>query len=197
MNELTAEEMRTMINLKVTQVYPKLLKDAKQVSGYNFNQYGYDLLYYTLEKFLCDKPVEYQYKVAITDNKLANYIGRAMSTHIKSSTSSFWHKYRKEAYNSRGVYEAEYRTEDTPKTLEYSPDYINEDFDSPYLSNDLGECVVWALNNIHWYYRQILTDYYIENLTYMQIHKKYNISLNSIAQDIKKGHKLIKELCQS
>ena len=196
MKELTDEEMRTMVNLKITQVYPKLLKDAQQISGYNFKTYGLDLLAFALEKFLCDKPIDYQYKVAVIHNKLPNYLGRAMSLYIRSSTSPFWHKYRKEAYNSRGVYNAEFNDSKEGKPVEYTPDHLNDEFDTPLYRKDLNECMLWAIGELHFYYRQLITDYYIHNMTYAAIHKKYNISVNSITQDIKKGHKLIKELCQ-
>jgi hypothetical protein len=196
MNDLTEYEMRDAINFRIIQVYPKLLKDAKQVSGYNFSKYGDDLLAYTLEKFLCDKTTKYQYQVVVIDDKLPNYIGRAMSLHIRSHTSPFWHRYRKEAYNSRGVYEAEYGDTKNGKPLDNQLDYVDDEFDTPSHFKDLHECMLWAINNIHFYYKQLMTDYYLNNLTYHQMHLKYNITLNSIKKDMIQGQKLIKELCQ-
>ncbi len=87
---MSEEEMRKEINAKVALWYPKMVKDSKQISGANFEKYGEDLLAHCLEDFLVNKSIDYQYKVAIKDNKLVNYIGYSMGIAIKSSSSPFW-----------------------------------------------------------------------------------------------------------
>lgn len=189
------EDMKIAINLAIRKHWPKLVKDSKQIAGYNYEKYGEDLLAYALEKFLCDKSLEYQYQVCVIDNKLCNYIGRAMSMYIRSNSSPFWHKYRKDMYNNRGVYELEYEGSNG-NPIDYECTYINEEIDSPEHLQNTPDCILWALNQIHWYYKRLLEDYYFKNMTYIEMHKKYNITLNSLKKDVTTGKKLIKELCQ-
>lgn len=190
-----SEEMREQINAKVTQWYPKMVKDSMQIAGTNYEQYGEDLLAWVLEDFLVNKSLEYQYKVAVEDNKLPNYIGYSMAIAIKSSSSPFWFKYRKDMYNNRGLYLAETGEEEMVPIAEIGIDEIDEEFDSPeYIKNEL-DCVRYALTQIHWYDAHLINDYFINNMTYAAMHKKYNISLNSLKKDINKALTNIKKIC--
>lgn len=191
---MTEEEMKKQINAKVTQWYAKMYKDSMQISGANFEKYGNDLLAYCLEDFLCNKDIEYQYKVAVQDNKLPNYIGYSMSLQIKSSSSPFWFRYRKEGYNSRGIYLAEDGSVEIDPSVEIGEE-MDDEFDSPYyIKNDL-DCVRYALEQLHWYDSHLINDYFIKGLTYQDMHVKYNISLNSLKKDINKALAKIKNIC--
>ena len=192
---MTEEEMKKQINAKVTQWYAKMYRDSMQISGANFEKYGNDLLAYCLEDFLCNKDIEYQYKVAVQDNKLPNYIGYSMGLQIKSSSSPFWFRYRKEGYNSRGIYLAEDGSVEIDPSVEIEVDEIDDEFDSPYyIKNDL-DCVRYALEQLHWYDRILVEEYYIKGVTFRDMHKKYNISLNSLKKDINKALAKIKNIC--
>lgn len=196
-NNLTEDEMREMVNRKVTQKYEKLLKDCKQITTSNYHKYGEDLLAYCLEKFLLDKPIKYQFTVAVIDDKLPNYMGRAMSLNLKSSSSPFWAKYRREGYNSRGSYLVEYG--DKEKQHQVPLDQlmmINENFDLPEHKTDAVECVSYALENLDFYHKALMIDYYYNNMTYVQMHKKYGITLINLKKAIDTGQQLIKEQCQ-
>jgi hypothetical protein len=191
---MSEEEMKKEINAKVALWYPKMVKDSKQISGANFEKYGEDLLAHCLEDFLVNKSIDYQYKVAIKDNKLVNYIGYSMGIAIKSSSSPFWFKYRKEAYNSRGIYLVEDGREEIDPLIEMGEE-MDVEFDSPaYVKNDL-DCVRYALEQLHWYDSHLINDYFIKGLTYQDMHVKYNISLNSLKKDINKALTNIKKLC--
>ena len=191
---MSEEEMRKEINAKVALWYPKMVKDSKQISGANFEKYGEDLLAHCLEDFLVNKSIDYQYKVAIKDNKLVNYIGYSMGIAIKSSSSPFWFKYRKEAYNSRGIYLVEDGREEIDPLVEMGEE-MDVEFDSPaYVKNDL-DCVRYALEQLHWYDSHLINDYFIKGLTYQDMHVKYNISLNSLKKDINKALVKIKNIC--
>lgn len=191
---MSEEEMRKEINAKVALWYPKMVKDSKQIAGANFDKYGEDLLAHCLEDFLVNKSIDYQYKVAIKDNKLVNYIGYSMGIAIKSSSSPFWFKYRKEAYNSRGIYLVEDGREEIDPLIEMGEE-MDVEFDSPaYVKNDL-DCVRYALEQLHWYDSHLINDYFIKGLTYQDMHKKYNISLNSLKKDINKALVKIKNIC--
>ena len=191
---MSEEEIRKEINAKIALWYPKMVKDSKQISGANFEKYGEDLLAHCLEDFLVNKPVDYQYKVAIKDDKLVNYIGYSMGIAIKSSSSPFWFKYRKEAYNSRGIYLVEDGREEIDPLVEIGEE-MDVEFDSPaYVKNEL-DCLRYALEQLHWYDRVLIDDYFIKGLTYQDMHKKYNISLNSLKKDINKALAKIKNIC--
>jgi hypothetical protein len=191
---MTDSEKREQINAKVTQWYPKMYKDSMQISGTNFEKYGNDLLAYCLEDFLCNKDLDYQYKVSCIDDKLVNYIGRSMALQIKSSSSPFWFKYRKEGYNSRGIYLVEDGKEELDPLIEMGEE-MDVEFDSPaYVKNDL-DCVRYALEQLHWYDSHLINDYFIKGLTYQDMHIKYGITLNSLKKDINSALKNIKKLC--
>ena len=193
---MTDSEKREQINAKVTQWYAKMYKDSIQISGANFEKYGNDLLAFVLEDFLCNKDLEYQYKVAVQDDKLVNYIGYSMGLQIKSSSSPFWFKYRKEGYNSRGIYLAEDGSVEIDPSVEIGEE-MDDEFDSPYyIKNDL-DCVRYALEQLHWYDKILIEEYYIKGMTFRDMHKKYNISLNSLKKDINKALTNIKKICSS
>jgi hypothetical protein len=191
---MSEEEMRKEINTKVTQWYAKMYKDSMQIAGANFDKYGQDLLAYCLEDFLVNKSIDYQYKISCIDDKLVNYMGRSMSLQIKSSTSPFWFKYRKEGYNSRGIYLVEDGREEIDPLIEMGEE-MDVEFDSPaYVKNDL-DCLRYALEQLHWYDSHLINDYFIKGLTYQDMHVKYGITLNSLKRDINKALTNIKKLC--
>jgi hypothetical protein len=67
-DELTDEEMRVMINIKITLAYPKMMLDEKRITSYNYHLYS-DLLSFCMEQFLIKKSLDYQYKVCVTDDE--------------------------------------------------------------------------------------------------------------------------------
>lgn len=86
---MTKEEKKIEIDKKITEKYDRMVQDSKRIASYNYDQYGQDLLSHCLSEFLEKKPIDYQYQVAVVDNKLPNYMGRSMSMAIRSNTSTF------------------------------------------------------------------------------------------------------------
>ena len=185
MNELTTDEMRDMINREITLAYPKMLADEKQITSYNYHLYS-DLLSFCLSEFLSKKDIQYQYKVCCIDKKILNYIGRSMSLNLRSSTSPYWSQIRKQSYNYRGVYLIE--TEDA---------YVNGQYDEIEISEDSNyECMMEQLNKMNFYNQAILTDYFINEMTYQQLNKKYGISLNNLRKAVDEGLAIIRDACK-
>jgi hypothetical protein len=186
---LTEQEKREEINRCVTRCYPKMVADFRRITTYNKNLWE-DLLPFVISEFLTKKPLEYQYKVAILDNKLVNWIGRSMALNLKSTSSPFWNHYRKSGYNSRGVYLVEYD--------EFSAYEWDEVVDPDQDLKDVSpvECMHIAIEELDFYHKALITDYYILNLNYKQIREKYGITLSSIRKDIQVGVKLIQEKCK-
>lgn len=185
------ENMKIAINRSISKHWKKLVADSKRISGYNYTQYGEDLLMFCLSEFLSKKSLDYQYKVCVTDNKFPNYMGRAMSLNIKSSSSPFWTHYRKAMYNNRGVYEAEYN--DSYVTEHISP---NDDFDKQDHQIDAMSCILHQLEHLDFYHKALVEDYFINEMTYKQMNIKYGITLDSLKKGVNNGLKLIKQKCK-
>jgi hypothetical protein len=182
---LTEDEMRDMINREITLAYPKMLLDERQITSYNYHLYS-DLLSFVLSEFLSKKPIEYQYKVCCIDKKVLNYIGRSMSLNLRSSTSPYWSHIRRDSYNFRGIYLAE-----TDKA------YINGDYDEIEINEDDNyNCMLIQLNKLNFYLKPLIIDYYIQGMTYMQLNKKYGISLKHLKTAIDEGLNIIKTECK-
>jgi hypothetical protein len=190
------ELMKSEINDKINQYYNKMVADSIQISGYNKDTYSEDLLSYCLEYFLCNKTLEQQYKIAVIDNKLPNWIGRMMSLQIKSSTSPFFIKYRKQSVNARGSYLVEYNPNVKPIDPEFSLDYIDEYFDLPSHQKDIQDCLLYQINKLDFYHKALVVDYFINKLTYSQMYKKYNITLYSLKTSIAQGVEILKQKCK-
>jgi hypothetical protein len=184
MNEFTQDEMRDMINIAITKAYPKLLKDEKRITSYNYHLYS-DLLSFCMEQFLTKKSIDYQYKVCVTDDKILNYMGRSMSLNLRSSTSPYWSNIRSQSYNYRGVYLAE-----TDK------DYVNGKFDEiKLIESDSYDCMLTALDKLDFYHKPLITDFYLNGMSYVKMNKKYGISLDHLRKAIDNGLELIRQHC--
>ena len=184
-DELTEDEMRDMINREITLAYPKMCQDEKQITSYNYHLYS-DLLSFVLSEFLSKKPIEYQYKVCCIDKKILNYIGRSMSLNLRSSSSPYWNQIRKQSYNYRGVY-----------LVETDKAYINGDYDEIEINEDDNyNCMLIQLDKLNFYLKPLITDYYLKNMTYQQLHKKYGISLKHLKTAIDEALLIIKTECK-
>ena len=182
---LTDTEKWEHIKIQITKDYPKLVADAKRITSYNAQQFE-DLLPFCIAELLTKKPLDYIYKLIVLDKALPNFLGKSMSINIRSSSSPFWSKYRKQMYHNRGVYLAE--TEDA---------YINGQYDEIEISEDENyNCMMAQLSKMNFYNQAILTDYFINEMTYQQLNKKYGISLNHLRKAVDEGLTIIREACK-
>jgi len=181
---LTEDEMRDMINREITLAYPKMRQDEKRITSYNYHLYS-DLLSFVLAEFLGKKSIPYQYKVCCVDKKILNYVGRSMSLNLRSSTSPYWSHIRRDSYNYRGLY-----------LVETDKSYVNGQFDEIEISEDDNyNCMLIQLDKLSFYHRPLIIDYYIEGMTYAQLHKKYGISLSNLKIAIDEALLIIKTEC--
>ena len=187
MNEynLTEEEMRDMVNYEITKAYSKMQEDEKRITSYNYHLYS-DLLSFVLAEFLTKKSIQYQYKVTCIDKKILNYIGRSMSLNLRSSSSPYWNQIRKQSYNFRGVYLAENERA-----------YIDGEYDEIEFREDTDyDCMLIQLEKLDFYHKPLLLDYYIQGMTFIQLNKKYGISLRHLREAINKGLEIIRTECK-
>ena len=183
--ELTDDEKRDLINHAINKHYPKMLLDEKRITSYNYHLYS-DLLSFCMEQFLCKKSLDYKYKVCVTDDAILNYMGRSMSLNLRSSSSPYWSHIRKDSYNYRGVYLAE--TDKAYVTGQYDEITIQVDTDF--------ECMLIQLEKLDFYHKPLIIDYYIQGMTYIQLNKKYGISLKHLKTAIEEGLSIIKTECK-
>ena len=189
MGNLTDEQKRNAINAAITKHWDKMCADEKRITSYNSELWS-DLLSFCLTEFLDKKSIDYQYQVAVTNDKLKHYIGRSMSLNLRSKTSPYWSKIRRYTYNTRGTYLVDYDEFDKHEHFQLSdPDLTLEQFNP-------RECMMASLDKIDFYHRQLITDYYLNGMSYKDMHEKYGITLNSIRRDVKKGIALIQQHCK-
>jgi hypothetical protein len=184
---ITEEDKLREINNIISKEYPKMLADYQRISSYNKKQYE-DLLPFCIAELLGKKPLDYIYKLVVLDGKICNYIGRSMSLNIRSNTSPFWAHYRKETYVSRGVYLTD---------NEQEADYQNDDFDLELHEQSPRECMHYAIEQLDFYHRAIITDYYLNDHTYNELHDKYGITLSSLKKAVNTAIKLIQQHCKN
>jgi DNA-directed RNA polymerase specialized sigma24 family protein len=53
-----------------------------------------------------------------------------------------------------------------------------------------------ALDKLDFYYKELITQYFLNKLTFSQMNKKYGITLNSLHKDMKKAIKKIQQHCK-
>ena len=187
--EKSDQEKKSEINAKITECYDKLVSDSKRVAGTAYDTYGEDLLAHCLDELLTKKSIDYQYKLCCIDNKLPNYIGRNMAMQIKSHTSPFYHKYRKQGLNSRAVYLIDDNIDQSSST---SADYHL----TPVKDRTPEDCVTWVLETqLNWYEKIIIEKIYINKWTRSAFQTYYKLPNNSLNKDIKSTINKFKKLC--
>jgi hypothetical protein len=184
--ELTEDEMRDMINREITKAYPKMQKDFLRISSYNHQQFE-ELLPFCLEEFLTKKSIHYQFKVCVTDKAILNYMGRSMSLNLRSSSSPYWNKIRKQSYNYRGIYLAE--NQDAYIKREY--DVITDPDEQ-----DNFDCMLIQLDKLSFYHKPLVIDYFLNGMTYTKMFEKYKISIQHLKQAIDEGLETIRQECK-
>ena len=189
-DELTDEEKRELINRGIEKHHTKLYQDYRRITSYNHERFE-DLLPFCIHEFLTKKPLDYQFQVVVKDDTLPNYMGRAMSLNLRSSSSPFWHKYRQEGYNSRGAYLAEEEDRYLQGSYDEIPDLL-----SPAEDVDPYECMLSAIKKLDFYHQPLLTDYYLNSMTYSQMNKKYGIPLNHLKKAVETAIKQIRQHCK-
>lgn len=185
---MTDLEKQEKINSKITEHYDKMLRDEKRITSYNYEQFS-DLLSFCLEQFLTKKSIDYQFQVAVKDDALPNYMGRSMSLNLKSSSSPYWNQIRRQSYNYRGIYLAE----------DQENDYINRNYDEIYDHESLDDfdCMMIQLDKLNFYYKALLTDHFLNNMTLTQMNVKYGIALRHLRKAIDEGTAIIRKACRN
>ncbi len=114
------------------------------------------------------------------EGKLENYITSASNLQYKSSTSPY-HRQNRRHYRNE--------TEWIEWKWGHNPEIEYDDW------AEMCECALRELENLHYYYRILIQEKFINGLTYQQMNDKFRISKNSLLRDVKEGLKMLKEKC--
>lgn len=182
--EFTDEEKHKIINAAVSSIYDQLRLNAKNICTYNDDLWGDNLLADTLMRFL-KRDIDAKWNVFM-QGKLERYLTAGMSLALRSSTSPFYSVYRapnnkyRELLTGEAGYDYEYNTDDEERLI------IKEN------ATIVGE----TLSELHFYDRQLLTDYFYSEYTLKDIGTKYKINPQRIKRDINRALKRLKILLE-
>ena len=179
---ITKKEKQDYIRQRLSDLYPQMKINEWKCFGYSqaaADKWGGDLIPYIYETFL-KMNVDKQYEIA-TEGNLEYYLTRAMSLSIKSSTSMFYHTYRK---FSR-------------KSDEVSLNHHDKPFESTWeLREQQIDKVKEAIQDLNYYDKYLISQYYIEGNTSKHIAKITGISAATVGKSLKKALKRLKILLE-
>lgn len=170
----TDQEKHKIINDAITEMYTQLQGNATNVATYNSDKWADNLLADTLERYL-RRPIEDRWEIFM-QGKLERYLTSAMSLALRSSTSPFFHRYRK-------VYT---KIADQHLTSDGGEWEVDESGDNKMLKLAAEEAGK-AVNELHFYDRQLIKDYFYSGYNLTEIGEMYNINAQRVGRDIKKA----------
>jgi len=181
---MTESQKRKKVTDELGRIHPQLEINCRKTCGAGHYKWGDDLLAMCLEMFL-EKETDYIYKV-YQDGKLENFITFMMGFQLKSSSSRFYHRYRKEF----------------EKTRDLLPNYalrqervaFNDAFsDEPSM---LYTCMKREIENLNPYEKMIVNEIMLDKQKFNFISKKYNINYYSLKKDYKRLKDQISNKCK-
>jgi len=181
---MTEEEKRKRVTDELAKIHPQLIINSRKTCGAGYDKWGEDLLAMCIEMFL-EKETDYIYKV-YTDDKLENFITFMMGFQLKSSSSRFYHRYRKELERSRELF----------PNYELYQDRVayNKAFeDEPSL---MYSCMKKIIDKLNPYEKMIVNEIIIEGNKFNHTSEKYNINYYSLKNDYDRLKIKIKQECK-
>jgi hypothetical protein len=178
------------LNSFVSEHYKWLLKEVKKnIAKGKMSEYAEDLLHHViLDLYKMDEDKITQ---LLDDDKMKWYLLSGCGLQLRSSTSPFYRIHRKERMSARENYSGgddhEFNYSGGIGILER--EYV------PYEEDELYICMMREIENMHWYYRTLIEDKWIEGLTLAQMKDKYGITLSSLSKDLKISYAIIREKC--
>ena len=178
MIELTEQEK--WVRKELTKLYPQLQINERKVLGSAYEQYGGDLLAVAIEFFL-NKPIANQVE-AFEKGTAENYVTFIMNLQAKSSSTHFYHHYKKHTLNMREYY---------PDSYLYDAHKREDDSD-----DDLMLCIKANIEKLNPFEKMLVTERIIKGMPYDDIILKYNITYASLSGELNKVKKKLRKLCQ-
>lgn len=161
------------MNKEINETYPKLLQNATKIC--RNRKIAEEVLQMVMLSFL---EMDEERKINIIENgMLENFITKSVALNFHSSTSPYHRLHRKRKHN------------------ELFDVHSQDSEEWRLLFHERCDCVKGAVEEMFWYNKVLIEEKFYQGLTYQQLHKKYNISLNALVRDIKEGLLMIKEKC--
>jgi hypothetical protein len=176
---MTDKEKKSFIDKHITDIYPQLLENVKKVCGAGYSKWGDDLLPLSLEFFL-NKPLDVQYE-SCKNNKAENFITFIMNFQLKSSTTRFWHVWRKHKNSHREIYPDSYLYDET-KVID------NED-------DDLMLCIKQHIKDLDPFEKMLVEERVLKGMRFVDIAERYDIPYTALSNQLSKTLKKIKKSC--
>jgi len=174
------EKDRQFVKDYLNKIYPQLVINCKKTCGAGYSQWGDDLLSISIQFFL-EKPIEVQLE-AIENNKCENFITFIMAMQLKSSSSYFYTRYRKELYASRELI----------TDLNYGriqPYSIHE-------KEDMLTCLEECIEEMDPEFKIIFFEKVYDGVSLRDLSHKYDISIHNLTIKLNEQHNNIKNKCE-
>lgn len=179
---------QTLVRKEIEKIYPQLVINCEKTCTTNYEKYGHDLLALCIEMFL-DKTIVHQLKV-ISDGKLENYITYMMSLQLKSSSSRFYHLYRKHTDRSREL---------LPDYSYHKQGIVNDFYKEPFHDEELEvvSCLKKVRKDLMPFEKMVLDRHLVNGEKYKHLSEEYNIPYYTFKLTANKIKKLMQEKCKS
>ena len=179
------QEIKNRLDRWVSKEYDWYIGEVgKNITWGKMNDYTEDLCHMMLQSLYQldeDKIVE-----MIENGKIKGWLLRGASLQIRSSTSPFYNIFRKHKMSARsGVIDSDAGETFTPS---YEMEVEQEE--------ELLDCLDRAVNQLHWYKRELYNKKFKEGWTLEEIHKFYNIGKRHLVRDMNEALEEIRETCK-
>ena len=122
----------------------------------------------------------------LEEGKLKWYILSGAGMQLRSNTSPFWRIHRKHK-----MYARENGIEGSDKNIFDRPDDTEELSTECYFS-----CMKREIENLHWYHKTLLREYWEQGMHLDDLHAKYKISKKHLTKDLNEAILTIRENCK-
>jgi len=181
---MTDKEKRNIVTDEIGRIHPQLQINEMKTCGAGYTKWGGDLLSMCIDMFL-EKDTNYIWKV-YKDGKLENFITYMMGFQLKSGSSRFYHRYRKEAEKSRELLP---NYELRQQRVEFNHAFADE-------PTEIYSCMQSVIKDLNPYQKMIVNEMIIDGNNYKVTSEKYNINYYSLKKDYEQIKALIKNKCR-
>jgi len=169
----------------VKEEYRWLDKEIRtNIAKSQMKAYAEDLLHEMIIQLY--KMKEEKMEGLLENGKLKWYLLSGAGMQLRSSTSPFWNIHRKHK-----MYARENGLPGSDKNIFEKIDDTEELSTESYYS-----CMMEEIENLHWYNKTLLNEYWFQGMHLDQLHEKYNISKQHLTKDLNKAILTIREACK-
>jgi hypothetical protein len=173
------------VRAELAKVFPQLKINAEKVCGWGSQKWADDLLQLSVEMFLLKDIKTQLYTIKI--GKLENLLTVIMNQQLKlGPTTKFYHTHRKFITSTRELYD----------NHKYADDFLAYQDPIEEVKSPLMECIECEMKKLKPYEQMIIRKSVMYGHKFTEIAKEYGIPSSTIARDVKRELKKLKELCK-